>query len=102
MQAIDYFVFRVRRELGAMAAVLSGLDAVVFCGGIGEHAWRIRERVCRDFEWLGIELDQPRNQASETVVSSQRSRVQVLVIATNEELMIAEHTMRLLRASETA
>ncbi len=94
-QAIDYFVFRVRRELGAMAAILSGLDAVVFCGGIGEHATAVRARICEGFEWLGLELDEARNQASETVVSSERSRVRAFVIPTNEELMIARHTARL-------
>ena len=75
MQAIDYFVDRTRRELGAMAAILSGIDAVVFCGGIGEHAWRIRQRVCQGFEWLGIELHVVRNRAGDTVISSDRSRV---------------------------
>ncbi|CCE09773.1 propionate kinase/acetate kinase C, anaerobic [Bradyrhizobium sp. STM 3843] len=98
-QAIDYFVFRIRRELGSMAAILSGLDAVVFCGGIGEHAWRVRERVCQGFEWLGIELDDIRNQAGETVISLDRSRARVFVINTNEEMMIARHTARLLAAS---
>ncbi len=82
-----------------MAAILSGLDAVVFCGGIGEHAWRVRERVCQGFEWLGIELDDIRNQAGETVISSDRSRVRVFVINTNEEMMIARHSARLLAAS---
>jgi acetate kinase len=90
-QAIDYFVFRVRRELGAMTAILSGLDAVVFCGGIGENAARIRERIARGFEWIGIELDETRNRQAETVISSDRSRVRVLVIRTNEEAMIARH-----------
>jgi acetate kinase len=99
-QAIDYFVFRTRRELGAMAAILSGLDTVVFCGGIGENAWRIRARVCAGFEWLGIELHDQRNQAGETIISSERSRVRVFVIKTNEEAMIARHTARLL-TSET-
>jgi acetate kinase len=82
-----------------MAAILSGLDAVVFCGGIGENAWRIRERICTGFEWLGIELDDSRNQAGETVVSSDRSRARVFVIKTDEEMMIARHTARLLAAS---
>jgi acetate kinase len=99
MQAIDYFVFRIRRELGSMAAILSGLDAVVFCGGIGEHAWRIRDLVCRGFEWLGLELDETRNQAGATVISSDRSRARVFVIPTDEEMMIARHTARLLAAS---
>jgi acetate kinase len=99
-QAIDYFVFRIRRELGSMAAILSGLDAVVFCGGIGEHAFRIRERICQGFEWLGVELDDARNQAGETVISSDRSRARVFVIPTNEEMMIARHTARLLAAAQ--
>ncbi len=99
-QAIEYFVFRTRRELGSMAAILSGLDALVFCGGIGENAWRIRDRVCRGFEWLGIELDEKRNQAGEMIISSDRSRVRVFVIHTNEETMIARHTARLLTLSQ--
>jgi acetate kinase len=99
MQAIDYFVHRIRRELGSMAVVLSGLDAVVFCGGIGENAWRIRERICSGFEWLGMELDVTRNQAGETVISSDRSRARVFVIKTDEEMTIARHTARLLAAS---
>ena len=100
MQAIDYFVFRIRRELGAMAAVLSGLDAVVFCGGIGENAWRIRERICEGFEWLGLELDDLRNRSSETVISSDRSRARLFVIKTNEEMTIARHTARLLASAK--
>ncbi len=102
MQAIEYFVSRVRRELGSMAAILSGLDALVFCGGIGENAWRVREQICRGFEWLGIELDGLRNQAGEMIVSSDRSRVQVFVIRTNEEIMIARHTARLLASERRA
>jgi acetate kinase len=95
-QAIDYFVFRIRRELGAMAAILSGLDAVVFCGGIGEHAWRVRKRVCDGFEWLGIVLDDARNRSGETMISTDASNVQVFVIRTDEEMMIARHTARLM------
>ncbi len=99
MEAIDYFVFRIRRELGAMAAILSGLDALVFCGGIGEHAWRIRARVCQGFAWLGIELDDARNQAGEMIISSDRSRVRVFIIPTNEEMMIARHSAQLLNSA---
>jgi acetate kinase len=90
-QAIDYFVFRVRREIGAMAAVLEGLDAIVFCGGIGENAPLVRERVLAAMEWIGVELDPSRNRDSLQVISSDRSRVRVFVIPTNEELMIARH-----------
>ncbi|CAL75743.1 propionate kinase/acetate kinase C, anaerobic [Bradyrhizobium sp. ORS 278] len=95
-QAIHYFVDRIRREIGAMAAVLSGLDAVVFCGGIGEHAWQVRESVCEGFDWLGIALDKSRNRAGETVISSDDSRVRIFVISTDEEMMIAQHAAELL------
>jgi len=95
-QAIDYFVFRIRRELGGMAAVLNGLDAIVFAGGIGEHAWQVRERVLRDMDWIGIKLDAKANRASAQVISHARSRVPVFVVSTNEEEMIARHTIALL------
>lgn len=98
MQAIEYFVSCARRELGSMAALLSGLDTLTFCGGIGENAWRVRERICEAFEWLGIELDRRRNEAGETLISSDRSRVGVLVVRTDEELMIARHTVSFLPA----
>jgi len=91
--AIDYFVFRIRRELGAMAAILGGVDAIAFAGGIGENGVSIRERALQGFEWLGVELDSHRNRAGETVISSDRSRCRVFVIRTNEEAMIARHTM---------
>jgi acetate kinase len=71
----------------------------VFCGGIGENAWRIRERICTGLEWLGVELDHVRNHAGETVISSDRSRARIFVIKTNEEMTIARHTARLLAAS---
>ena len=97
--AIEYFVFRIRRELGGLAAVLKGLDAFVFCGGIGEHAWRVRERVLEGMEWIGVELDRTANRASAQVISSDRSRVRVFVIPTNEEEMIARHTIATIRAA---
>ena len=103
-QAIDYFVFRVRRELGGLAAVLSGVDAMVFCGGIGEHAWRVRERVLDGMEWLGIDLERDANRAANgnhpAVISSQRSRSRVFVIPTDEEAMIARHCAALLRRAD--
>jgi acetate kinase len=94
-QAVDYFVFRARRELGAMAAVLEGLDAIVFCGGIGENAAPIREAILTGMDWIGVELDHDRNRAGETIISSERSRVRVFIIPTNEEAVIARHTARL-------
>ncbi len=94
-RAIDYFNFRIRREIGAMAAILGGLDAIVFTGGIGENAQPIRERILDDMDWLGIELDENRNRHNEEIISSDRSRVRVFVLPTNEELMIARHTVGL-------
>jgi len=101
-QAIEYFVFRIRRELGGMAAVLEGLDAFVFCGGIGENAWRVRERVLEGMEWIGIELDRFANRANAQVISSERSRVRVFVIPTDEEAMIARHTLATIDARAPA
>jgi acetate kinase len=98
-QAIEYFVFRIRRELGGMAAVLKGIDAVVFCGGIGENAWHVRERVLEGMEWIGIELDRRANRANAQVISSERSRVRVFVIPTDEEAMIARHTLAVVDAA---
>jgi len=92
-EAIAYFVFRVRRELGGLAAVLKGIDAMVFCGGIGEHSWRVREGVLDGMEWIGIELDRFANRDNAQVISSDRSRVRVFVIPTDEEAMIARHAV---------
>lgn len=88
-QAIAYFTGRIRRELGAMAAALEGLDALVFTGGIGENAARIRQMVCAGMGWIGIDLDAAANNANAGVISTGQSRVRVMVIPTNEELVIA-------------
>ncbi|RBI77016.1 acetate kinase [Roseovarius sp. TE539] len=93
-EAIDYFCFRIRRELGGLAAALDGLDGVVFTGGIGENAAPIRARACDGLGWIGVEIDADRNAAGETVISSSTSRVRVMVIPTNEELVIARAAMR--------
>lgn len=91
-QAIDYFVYRVKREIGALTAALEGLDAIVFTGGIGEHSVGIREKVLQAMAWLGIELEEDANRDGHTILSSVRSRVLCLQIPTNEEHMIAKHT----------
>ena len=96
--AIDLYVYRIRRELGSLAAALGGLDAIVFTAGIGENAAPIRERVCRDAAWLGIELDTAANAKGGPRISTSRSSVSAWVISTNEELMIAQHTRALLAA----
>lgn len=88
-QAIDYFVFRIQRELGGMAAAMGGIDALVFCGGIGENSAFIRNRVCERTAWMGIEIDHNKNDAHARVISTEMSRTTVMVIPTNEELVIA-------------
>lgn len=98
-QAIDYFVTRVRREVGAMAAILDGIDALVFCGGIGENAPRIRSGICEPMKWLGIEIDAAENSAGAFRISTASSPVQVFVVRTNEEAVIAAHTLQLAQAS---
>jgi acetate kinase len=101
-QAIDYFVFRIRREVGAMAAILGGLDALVFCGGIGENAHLIRQRICHDMDWLGLQLDESANSVNSPVISSEQSRIKVLVVRTDEEAMIARHTLSVLHDANLA
>ena len=92
--AVDLFIYRLGRELGSLAAAAGGLDALVFTAGIGEHAPSIRERVCRDAAWLGVELDPAANRTGGPRISAPGSRVSVWVIPTNEELMIARNTSR--------
>jgi acetate kinase len=96
--AIDLYVYRIGRELGSLAAALGGLDAIVFTAGIGEHASVIRERVCADAQWLGVELDADANARGGPRISTNASRVSALVVPTNEELMIARHTRDLIAA----
>ena len=88
-QAIDYFVFRCQREVGAMAAALRGIDALIFCGGIGENSRLIRARICERLGWMGIEIDHARNAGNAQIISSELARTTVLVVPTNEELVIA-------------
>ncbi|MBD3765464.1 MAG: acetate/propionate family kinase [Rhodobacterales bacterium] len=88
-RAIDHFVFRCQREVGAMAAALGGIDALVFCGGIGEHSTLVRARICERLGWMGIELDHSRNAAHATVISSDLARTTVMVVPTDEERVIA-------------
>jgi acetate kinase len=94
--AVDLFVYRIGRELGSLAAALGGLDAIVFTAGIGERAVPIRERVCRQAAWLGVELDPEANAKGGPRISTASSRTAAWVIPTNEELMIARHTRDLL------
>jgi len=95
--ALEYFVYRVSRELGSLAAALGGLEGLVFTAGIGENSPELRARILRRAAWLGVEVDADANAAGAAVISNRRSRVTVCVIPTNEELMIAEHTLGLIQ-----
>jgi acetate kinase len=90
--AVDYFVYRAAKEIGALAAVLGGIDGLVFTAGIGENSPEIRRRICDASTWLGIHLDEDANARKGPRISRTDSPVSVLVIPTNEELMIARHT----------
>jgi acetate kinase len=90
--AVDYFVYRAAKEIGALAAVLGGVDGLVFTAGIGENAPEVRRRICDASAWLGIDLDADANTRREARISRPGSRVSAWVIPTNEELMIARHT----------
>jgi acetate kinase len=92
--AIAYFVARIRREIGALAATIDGVDAIVFTAGIGEHAWRVREAALARMEWLGVRLDREANRKNAQLISAAGSPTAVYVLPTDEERMIAEHTAR--------
>ena len=94
--ALALYVYRIGRELGSLAGALGGLEAMVFTAGVGENAPSIRERVCRSAAWLGVALDPAANANGGPCISKPKSRVEVWVLPTNEELMIARHTLRLL------
>ncbi|MEP7316872.1 MAG: acetate/propionate family kinase [Sphingomicrobium sp.] len=95
--AVEYFVYAMMKYAGAYAAALGGLDAFVFTAGIGEHSAAVRAALCRKLAWLGVSLDERANCAGGPRISAHDSRVSVWVIPTNEELMIAQHTLALVR-----
>lgn len=95
-EAIDLFCYRIVREIGSLAAALGGLDALVFTGGIGEHGAPVREQVCSQLGWLGLTLNSAANAANATKISAADSRIEVCVIPTNEEWIIARHTAKLI------
>ena len=97
-RALEHFAFRIRQSIGALAATIGGLDALVFTAGIGENAAGVRARVCQGLEFLGVTLDPARNAANGPEISVAGAPVRVLVRRTNEERMIAEHTLRLVGA----
>lgn len=94
-QAFELFCYRIKKYLGSYAAAMDGLDAFVFTGGIGENSHQVREEVCRDMEFFGINLDTERNKSNDNLISADSSRVKVLRIPTNEELVIALDTAKI-------
>jgi acetate kinase len=94
--AVEIFCYQARKFIGALTAALGGLETLVFTAGIGEKAPPVREEICARLDWLGVRLDAGRNAGNEPVISADDSRVRVLVMKTNEELMIARHTARVL------
>jgi acetate kinase len=95
-QAVELFCYELRKQIGALTAVLGGLDTLVFTGGIGERAAPVRWEVCQGLSYLGLALDAQRNEAHESIISTTQSACCVHVVPTNEELMIARHTRTLL------
>jgi len=95
-RAVEYFVYQIVKYAGAYAALLGGLDAFVFTAGIGENSALIRENVCKQLGFLGIELDETSNSGNGPKISTSASKASVWVIPTNEELMIASHTIAVL------
>jgi acetate kinase len=96
-EAVDLFCYTLVREIGSMAAALGGIEALVFTGGIGEHAAIIRARVCGQLAWLGVDFDAAANEAGSSALALPGSRVKVWVVPTNEELVITRHTVQLVR-----
>jgi acetate kinase len=94
--AVDYFVYRAAKEIGALTAALGGIDGLVFTAGIGENSAEIRRRICESSSWLGLMVDKEANTAGGPRISTRQSKVSTWVIPTNEELMIARHTGTLL------
>ena len=94
--AIELYCYVARKHFGMLTAALGGVDTIVFTGGVGEHAALIREKICGDLGHLGVQLDRKRNAANDAVISAEKSRVVVRVIATDEDLVIARHVAALL------
>ena len=96
MEAIELFCYQARKFIGALSAVLGGIDELIFTGGIGENAPKIRAQICNELAYLGISLDEASNNRNAQVISKKDKPVIVRVIKTNEELMIARHTRNLI------
>lgn len=102
INAVELFTFRIAREIGALMMTLGRLEGIVFTAGIGEHAIEIRRQVCERIAWLGVTLDHAANQRNDPCISTAESSIQVWVIPTNEERMIAQHTLALMNKAHSA
>ncbi len=101
--AVDMFAYRIRHYIGAYAAIMNGVDVLVFTAGIGENSVELREIVCKDMDYMGIELDKEKNEAcgaGEGIISSAGSPVRVMCVPTNEELLIAEETHNIIESKK--
>lgn len=95
-EAIELFVFRIAREVAALTNTLGGLDSLIFTAGIGEHSAHVRLAVCQQLHWMGVAVDEDRNQRHGPIISSAGSRVEVSVVPTNEEIVIARHVLKMI------
>ena len=101
-EAVELFAYRIAREAGALASSLGGLDGFVFTGGIGEHSSAVRALVCARLDWLGLKIDAEANERGDGMISAPQSPVELRVIATDEERMIASHVLRTVHAGRQA
>ncbi len=105
-EAIDLFCLRITQQAGGLISLLGGIDAIVFTGGIGEHAAPIRAQVCKSLEWIGVDLDTEKNAAAksdqEALLSSPQSKVEIWLIPTDEESVIAHHTLEIIGITEAS
>lgn len=95
-EAIDLFCYRAAQEIAALSVILKGCDAIVFTGGIGENAPFVRKKICEWLSWMAVELDDFENDHNSELISSMQSKIMIAVIPTNEEYMIAKHTLHLM------
>jgi acetate kinase len=91
-QAVDQFCARIAEQIAAMASSIGGIDVLIFTGGIGENSHEVRQKICALLEWMGLQFDDSVNVQNREVISAPDSRVEVLIIPTDEEIMIAQHT----------
>jgi acetate kinase len=92
---VDYYCYHITQEIGRLAAILGGLDRVIFTGGVGENAPLIREKVCNQLEWLGLAIDSELNQCNQLEIATATSKVRVQVVPTDEEWMLAKYATAL-------